>query len=445
MKNVIGIRKETKDELEMRAPLAPGQVKQLVEEHGIKVLVQPAKQRKFTDEEYKNAGAILTDDLTDSNIIFGVKETPIENLIENKPFVFFSHTIKGQSYNMPMLKEILNKNISLLDYELVTDEKGRRLIFFGRYAGYVGMIDSLWILGQRLKTEGYYTPFEKIKQAVEYDSLEEAKKSIEQVGDEIREKGLPEELTPFVTAFTGAGNVSKGAQSIFELLPSEKIKPGEFLDFMEKKNFSNKVLYYVEYDASDIYDRKDGELFDMTIEGHFERFLKNPHDYKSKFEKFLPYFTLLINGIFWTPEYDRLVTKEFVQRQYREGNKLPLRVIGDITCDIGGSIELNQKATRYDNPCYVFDVETGKIIDGWEGNGPVILAVDKLPTELPRESSTSFGAALLPFVPALASADFTADFDKLEIPEEFKKALIAHKGKLTPNFEYLYEYLNNTD
>jgi len=415
--------------------LSPDQVHELVDKFNIKVIVQPAGQRKFTNEEYSNAGAVLKENLSECNIVFGVKEVPFDDLIEEKTFMFFSHTIKGQEYNMPLLKQILDKKITLIDYEPVVNEKGKRIIYFGHFAGYAGMIDSLWILGRRLKYEGFSTPLEKIKQAVDYSSLEEAEASIAEVGNEIKDKGLPENLTPLITAFTGRGNVSKGAQIIYDLLPVRKISPSEVKTLVKSGGYSNKVLYSVEFYSSDIYQRTDG--------GEYERahFQKHPELYKSNFEDYLPYIAMLINGIYWSPEYDRLVTVDFIRKSFSSGGSIPLRVIGDITCDIRGSIELTLKSTRYDNPCYVFDPETGEINDGWEGKGPVILAVDKLPTELPREATASFGSVLLPFVPSLASADFTLDFESLILPEEIKRAVITHNGKLTNNYEYLLKHL----
>ncbi|RMD51470.1 MAG: hypothetical protein D6830_00315, partial [Ignavibacteria bacterium] len=313
---------------------------------------------------------------------------------------------------------------------------GKRIIFFGRFAGIAGMIDSLWILGQRLKYEGYNTPFERIKQAVEYETLEEAENEISAVGKEIAENGLPNELTPLITGFTGRGNVSKGAQKIYELLPVEKFSPGELIDLVESGNYSNRKVYSCEFYSPDLYCRKDGAEFNR------EDFYKHPDLYKSQFEKYIPYLTVLINGIYWEPEFDRLVTKQFITESYKQNKKLSLKVIGDITCDIAGSIELTQKATRYDNPCYVFNPEDQKIYDGWEGSGPVILAVDKLPTEIPREATTSFGASLLPFIPKLAGTDFSKEFDELDLPEEFRGAVIAHLGNLTPKYEYLYEHIS---
>ncbi len=436
MKKIIGIRKESKYPTEKRAPLTPSQVKKLIENSNLNVLVESSSQRVFTDEEYEKAGATVTNDLSACNIIFGVKEVPVEDLIPRKAFCFFSHTIKGQPYNMPMLKEILNRKITLLDYELVKNKDGKRIIFFGNYAGYAGMINSLWLLGRKYLSEGIETPFAKIKQAKEYKNLVEAKEEIIKAGLEIKEKGLPDEIVPLITGFTGYGNVSKGAQSIYDLLPVETIKAGDLPEFVKSGTHSKNKVYKVEFSKFDIYKHKNGKTgWDSKyVSGH-------PEEFESVFHEFIPYLTMLVNGIFWAPEFDKLVTKNFMKKFYTENKNPKLKVIGDITCDVEGSIELTAKITTSDNPAFVYEPLTGKIIDGWEGNGPVILAVDKLPAELPAESSGFFGNALMPFVEKLASADYTKPYENLALPEEFCNAVIAHQGELTEQFKYLLKYL----
>ncbi len=434
MNKTIGIRRETKDNTEQRAPLTPEHVKRLTQEFNVNVVVQPATQRTFSDDEYKNAGAVISEDLSRCNLIFGVKEVPIPDLLPNKTFLFFSHTIKGQEYNIPLLKEILRRNITLIDYELVKNENGKRIIFFGQYAGIVGMIDSLWLLGRRLKYEGIETPFLKIEQAINYSSLKDAEEAIAEVGEIIREKGLPAELIPMVVGFTGRGNVSKGAQRILNLLPVKKIQPSELSSIRQNTN-SNNFVYSVEFYLPEIYYRTDGGSFER------EHFRRNPSLYKSKFNEYLKYLTVFVNGIYWEPSYDRLVTKEFVKKAYENNSLKNLKVIGDVTCDIEGSIELTVKATKYVNPAYVYEPLSGKARDGWEGEGPVILAVDKLPTELPKDASNSFGNALIDFIPELLGTDFSKDFNELNLPPEFAGAVITHKGALTPDFIYLKKFL----
>lgn len=430
----IGIRKETQYPSERRAALIPEHVKQLVNEN-IEVIVEPADQRIFTSEEYIKSGAIISENLKSCNIIFGVKEVPIKDLITNKPFVFFSHTIKGQNYNMPLLQAILDKNITLMDYELVKGDDALRIIFFGKFAGYAGVIDSLWLLGERLKNEGINTPLNKIKQATEYSMLDDAKEAIKYAGNEIKEKGLPDEVVPLITGFTGYGNVSKGAQELYDLLPVVEIKPNELESFIAKGDFSNKVVYKLEFKEEDMYSHPTDKEFS------FKHFVNHPDEYSSLMHKYLPHLTLLINGIYWEEKFPKHVTKNWLKEYYETNSKQKLKIIGDITCDINGSVEMNVKATSSANPAYVYEPLTGKVIDGIEGNGIVILAVDKLPAELPRQASKTFGDALLPFVKILAAADYSVTFEQLDLPREFKDAVIAHKGKLTPNFNYLKKYL----
>lgn len=430
----IGIRKETQYPSERRAPLTPEQIKKINLEN-IKIVVEPAEQRIFSSDDYINAGAEISPDLSNCDIIFGVKEVPIKDLLPNKTYIFFSHTIKGQSYNMPLLKAILEKNITLIDYELIKNEKGQRLVFFGNYAGYAGMINSLWLLGKRFELEGIGNPLSKIKQALNYENLESAEQAIKSVGKEISENGLPKEITPLITGFAGYGNVSKGAQNVYELLPSKTLTPDELEEFVLKGQFSNKVVYKVVFKEVDMYKHISNNEF------NFEHFIKNPNEYESIFSKYIPNLTLLVNGIYWENKFPKHVTKKYLKELYKSDKKRKLKVIGDISCDIEGSIEITVKNTDSKNPSFVYEPLTDEVKNGIEGEGPVVLAVDKLPAELPRESSQYFGNSLFPFVKTLASADYSKKIEELEIPSEIKNAIIAHNGKLTPNFTYLNKYL----
>jgi alpha-aminoadipic semialdehyde synthase len=435
MNNSIGIRIENKDQTERRAPLTPGHIRKIVAEYGIQVWVEPSPNRVFTADEYRQAGAKITSELNDCNIIFGIKEIPKENFAPRQTYCFFSHTIKAQPFNMPMLKKMINLGDTLLDYELVKDDKGVRKIFFGNFAGYAGMINSLWALGQRLYWEGINTPLQRIKQANQYESLRAAETAVKKVGEEIRQNGLPASITPLICGFTGYGQVSRGAQHIFDLLPVVQIPAGELAAFFQKGDFSSNTLYKVEFHERDMFAPAGDHPFGL------QDYFSHPEKYRGKFEQYVPFLTMIVNGIYWEPRCPRLVTKEFLREHFQSRETPRLRVIGDISCDIDGSIEMTVKATNSANPLYVFDPQTEKIVDGWEGPGVVMMAVDKLPAELPREASDFFGNALLPFIPLLAKADFAAPFEKLELPPEFKRAVIVHKGQLTPDFEYLREHI----
>lgn len=440
MEKIIGIRRESIDPNEGRAPLSPIQVRHIVENSNIKFLIQPSPQRKFGDEEYVANGATISENLADCDIILGVKEVPIEELITNKVYVFFSHTFKGQDYNMPLLQHILDNNITLIDYELVKNEFGKRTIFFGEFAGYAGMIDSLWILGQRLLHEGIANPFRFIKQANHYESLDKAKKAVLKAGERINDIGLSYDLVPFIVGFTGYGRVSKGAQEIFDLLPYVEVRPEDLNDFIKEGKFSNRVVYKCEFRKPDIYEYgPKHDLFDLhELELH-------PDEYQTVFEKFVPFLSLLINGIYWEPRFPKLVTKEFMRSIFAATDNPKLKVIGDITCDIDGSIELTVKSTNSSAPCFVYNPINNKVTDGWKGKGTVIMAVDKLPAELPRQATESFGKALYPFIPSLAKVDFSKTSADLKMPREFRNAVIAHQGKLISQYEYLYENLKSNN
>ncbi len=436
MLKCIGIRRETKDKTQRRAPLSPTHVRALVRKHGIRVLVEPWPQRVFPDAEYRRAGAEITDDLSSANIIFGVKEVTSDYLLEHKAYCFFSHTIKGQEYNMDMLQTILDRNISLFDYELVKDNEGKRIVFFGDYAGYAGMIDTLWALGRRLSSEGIRTPFSGIKYANKYESLEEASAAIHKAGRRIARNGLPRELVPFVVGFTGYGRVSTAAQNVFDLLPYEEMEPQDLPAFMQGRKFSNRVLYKVKFQKPDMFQHLvRGKKFNV------KEFTRYPYRYVNRFERYVPFLNIIVNGIYWEPQFPSLLSKRYIKTLFAIERRPRLRVIGDITCDVEGSIELTVKTTDSRNPLYVFEARTGKTIDGWRGRGPVVLAVDMLPTELPREASEAFGTGLLPFVPKLAAASYSKNWNTLNIPSEFRDALITHHGHLTPCFTYLKKHL----
>jgi len=432
MLGIIGIRKEDKDIAERRAPLSPPQVKMLIDKYDLDVVVEPAENRIYANGEYESAGAVISEKLDDCNIIFGVKEIPIERILSGKTYCFFSHTIKGQPNNIPMLQHILNIRSTLIDYEKITDANGRRLIFFGRFAGAAGMVRSLWAFGQRLLWEGITTPFAKVKRAYEYNSLEEAKNAIKEIGEEIGNGGLHQTIVPLICGFAGYGNVSIGAQEIYNLLPYREISPEQLQEVFLQRDFSNNYVYKVVFREKDI-------VIPVSLNQPFELldYYQHPHKYQSRFSTYIPFLSILINAIYWESHYPRLVTVEYLKKLF-EANKQPrLRVIGDISCDIKGSVECTVEIGDFDKPVYVFDPKSEKIQYGWEGTGPVILALDRLPNEFAKEATESFGEAILPFFPELASCDFNQPFDQLVPPDEFKKAIIAHQGELTPSFRYL--------
>lgn len=435
-KTCIGIRREDKNEWERRAPLTPHDVGALIKNEGLDFIVQPSPIRVFKENEYTAVGAKASEDLSKCGLVFAIKELPLHFILKDKTYVFFSHTIKGQEHNMPMLKKMIESGCTLIDYERVVDEHNKRLIFFGEHAGLAGMIDTLWAFGQRLDWEKIENPFSELLQAYRYDDLDAAAEAISNVGEKIETKGLPSSLVPLVIGIAGYGNVSRGAQKILTYLPTTEIEPKELLEFAGKKRFSKRTIYKaVFHEEHTVEPASELSKFDL------HDFYGHPERYRSKFSIYLPYISILVNCIYWDKRYPRLVEKAELVELYKTEKKPRLRVVGDISCDIDGGVEFTAKATNPAEPVFVYDPSTDKVMDGFAGHGPVVLAVDNLPCELPKESSNDFSHVLKRFVPSIAMANFTVDFEELELPPEIKRAVIVYRGKLTPDYEYLSKFL----
>ncbi len=435
--NVIGIRHEDKYKMERRVALTPSHVKILINEYNLRVLVESSPKRVFKDDEFAAVGAEIVTDLSEAQVIFGVKEMPIDFFEEEKTYIFFSHTIKGQEYNMPLLKRMIEKKINLIEYEKIANDNGQRLIFFGRFAGLAGMINSLWSLGQRWLEMGYETPFAKLQQSHKYDSLEDAIHAVSMAGSEILEEGFPEELLPITIGITGYGNVAKGAQEILSLLPIEEVSPSELLELKERGEYNNTTIYTTTFKEKHISRTKD------TL-GKFELqdYYNHPEKYENNFEQYVPELTVLMNCMYWAPEYPRIITKDFLAELNQLGTP-KLTVIGDVTCDPDGSIESTHLGTFIEDPVYVYNPETREPIMGFKGDGILTMAVDILPSELPREASQAFGDALLHFAPQISAADFHVPFEELNLPNPIKNGMILHHGKYTPKFEYMREFVQD--
>jgi len=427
----LGIIKETKNKWERRVPLNPAAVRQLTEK-GFIVKVQPSENRIYKNDEFADAGALLENDLSDCDLIMGVKEIPIPSIIKGKPHLFFSHTIKGQDYNMHLLQYFLDTQSTLLDYERIIDAKGRRLVFFGKFAGNAGMVDALWSAGQRYWQEyGLKTPFLKVKQSYQYDSLEQCLAELREIGEEITRDGLPAEICPFNICLLGYGNVSIGCQEILTSFPIEEVMPDELAD-LEEKHSKNR-MYLSVFCEEHLVERKDGGEFQLGD------YFVNGNQYKSKMEKYLPYCTMYMSGIYWASGYPIFLKNSELKKLQSEQPKLV--VIGDITCDIEGSIEATRKVTMPDNPVFIYNPETDGLTDGFKGTGFALCAIDNLPCEFPREASDFFSAMLSPFVEGMLNNEFGKKLGDSTLPAEMIKACIVKQGKLETAYTYLEEYL----
>jgi alpha-aminoadipic semialdehyde synthase len=437
----IGIRREDKNQWERRVPLIPEDVSGLISDESLRFVVQPSPIRIFENNEYEEAGAQVSEDLSACPVVLAVKEIPSELLMEGRTYIYFSHTIKGQHYNMDMLRRLMELKCNLIDYERITDEKDRRLIFFGRHAGLAGAMDTFWSLGERLAWEGVDpNPFRSVKMAHRYDSLQAAFEKIRNdAGLAMKRDGLPVTLCPFVVGVTGYGNVSKGAQEVIDLFPNEELAPEELEVFFSRGGFDRHKIYKVVFREEHLVVPGEKD----TVFG-LQDYYDHPEKYRGDFERYLPFLSVMINCIYWDNPYPRLFTKESARKLFAAEEPPRIRVVGDISCDINGSIEFTKKATEPDNPVYVYDPEGDRILDGVRGKGPVVMAVDNLPCELPREASEDFSRALKPFVAAIAEEDFSRPFDSLQLPDPIKKALILHQGRFAPDYQFMEKFLQET-
>jgi alanine dehydrogenase len=431
----LGIRKEDKNVWERRVPLTPHAVEEF-RKQGLEIWVERFPRRAYIDEDYENAGATMVDDVTPCDLVLGIKEMPASKFREGGAYMFFSHTIKGQHHNMGMLRTLVEKKCTLLDYEQIKDDQGRRLVFFGRFAGLAGMIDTLWTLGQRLLAQGIDTPFKEITQAHEFPSLQVARETISAVGRHIEEQGLPADLVPMVFGFTGYGNVSQGAQEIFDLLPYVEVQPKDLPEIVAASTGVARKLIKVVYHEEHLAAPNDpAKRFDLL------EYYNHPERYHSIFEPHLPLFTVLVNGIYWTEKYPRLATRDQLAALFAPAGKAKLRVVGDVSCDVDGSLACTVMETEPGHPVYVYDPLTANAPMGFKGPGIAVMAVSNLPCELPMEASAFFSSVLHKYIEPLAQMRMDEPFSQCRLPTELKRSVILWRGEFTPAFSYMRDFL----
>lgn len=396
----IGIIREGKNPPDRRVPFCPDQLKSLSERFAgrFSFMVESSPDRCYSDREYLAAGIKVAPDISDADVFFGVKEVPIGKLIPNKTYFFFSHTIKKQHYNKPLLRAILEKNICLIDYEALKDMEGNRVVAFGRWAGIVGAYNAFWTYGKK-------TALYDIKRASECGDLLELTKELKKV-----------QLPPVKIVVTGAGRVGRGVKEILEVLNIPEVEPDEFLHLY----FEEPVFTVLDTSA---YNRRKSD-------GGYNReeFYSNPEKYESHFLKFAEAAEIFIAAAYWDPEAPRLFSLDDIKSP-----DFSISVIADVTCDIGGSIPTTLRASHILEPVYDVDRETGEEIHAFGSQTSIsVMAIDNLPCELPRESSRAFGQMLEQWViPALLQQN-----DPM-----LERATVARDGDLTLEFMYLRDFV----
>lgn len=431
----VGILRETKQG-ERRAPLVPDDVNWLLQK-GIKVEVESSPQRIFKDNTYRASGAKVIKRIKEADVVLGIKEPCLDLLHPAKIYMFFSHTIKGQAENMSLLAGCLKKKITLIDYERIVDAEGRRLVYFGRFAGICGLVDSLYYFGQKMKKRGIKKqPFSLLSPCYRYGSLKEIKQAISKVLHYIQSKGFDKRLAPFIIGITGHGHVSQGVQEILELFNPQELYPRDMLESIRHEKGINKKIFKIVFLREEKIRLKTGKGF------YFEEYLDHPERFESNLDLYLPYLNILVHTSYWDKRFPRIVTKRMINRLSK---KKPFRLefIADISCDINGSIELTYKPTTSANPTFTYEPEKRAFSDGTKGKGITILAIDNLPSELPRDASIEFGGILRDYVYQLAVHGVKDVSNHVALPSEIRRAVITQGGRLRKDFSYLKKFLKS--
>ncbi|HQW71423.1 MAG: alanine dehydrogenase [Saprospiraceae bacterium] len=398
----IGILCEGKVPHDDRVALTPKQCKLLMgNPYNFDIVVQPSSHRCYTDEEYFASGVPVMQDISQSDIILGVKEVPIKDLMPHKKYFFFSHTIKKQAHNRKLLQAILQKNITLIDYETLVDDHGGRLIAFGKYAGIVGAHNGLWTYGQRT---GLFD-WPRLK---DLHDFEQARTIYHQTT-----------LPPVKIVLTGSGRVAYGAISALKDMNIQEVSP---LEFLKQEDFETAVFTHLT--SADYVKHKDNKIFVK------KDFYQNPQDYVSIFKPYAEKANIFLNCIYWDTRAPAFFTMEEIADA-----SFNIEVIGDITCDIApeSSVPTTLKASTIDEPVFGIDTESFEITAPYKETSIDVMSIDNLPNELPRDASRYFGDQFIKVIIPELMAENSKILDY---------ATIAKDGALTPHFMYLNEYVH---
>jgi len=398
----LAIIKERKSPPDRRVVFSPKACQKLLKKYpSLNIYIEPSNIRAYRDEQYIEAGLNLTSDLSECDVFLAVKEVPIENLIPNKSYFFFSHTIKKQAYNRNLLKAILDKNITLYDHEVITDVKGRRLVAFGKYAGIVGAYNAIRTYG--LKSQLFNLP--KASEIHNKIALIEKLKAVK--------------LPPIKIVITGKGRVGKGTHEILTGMGLKEVSVKEFLN----QTFNEAVFVQIDVDYYNKRIFKDGVRFTK------HDFFANPTAYQSNFMRFAKVADIYISGHFYAQGAPYIFT-----RKDAKNPDFNIKVVADISCDINGPVASTLRSSTITNPIYGYDPVTEKETDYLNPNAIAVMAVDNLPCELPIDASDGFG---LMFEKHVMPAFFNDDADGI-----LQRARMTSNGKLTQKFAYLQDFVD---
>jgi len=395
----FGLIKERKNPPDRRVVFSPNELLRFKKEYPeAEIVVERSDIRIFKDEEYEALGFEITDDVSDCDVLFGVKEVPIESLIPNKKYFFFSHTIKKQPYNRLLLQSILDKNIDLYDHETIVDENNNRLIGFGRYAGNVGAYNAIRTFG--LKFDLFQLP--------KAETL--SGKSV--LVEKLKRLVLP----PIKIVVTGSGKAGMGTKEILDAMKMKAVSPQDFLT----KKYDSAV--YTQIEVDDYYKRLDGGVFVKSD------FYTNPTEFISDFEKFSQVADIFIAAHFYGNNAPYILTNDMLKSA-----KNTIKVVADISCDVNGPVACTIKASTIADPIFGYLPSTQKEVDMFHPASIAVMSVDNLPCELPKDASEGFGVM---FMDHVIPAFFNEDKDQI-----LHRAQMTDNGKLTERFNYLTDFV----
>ncbi|PPK86710.1 alanine dehydrogenase [Neolewinella xylanilytica] len=392
----IAVIREDKQPPDARVPLSPRQVAEL-RARGLDIVVQPSSNRCFTDTEYRDLDIPLQEDLADRELLLGIKEVPINCLLPGKTYCNFAHVAKFQPYNQALLRALLDRRITHIDYEYLTDDRGARLIAFGYWAGMVGAHNGVWAYGKR--TGKLELP--RLKDLYDYAAAQEVYRAI----------SLPE----IRVVLTGTGRVGCGAARVLKDLGFREVAPAAFLEATSGPVFTQLAV-------EDYAAHPSGRPVDR------QHFYAHAEEYVSTFDRFARRADIFINGIFWDGKAPAFFTREMMQSP-----DFAIATIADITCDIApaASVPSTLKASTIANPVFGYDPATGTETAPFQAEYVDVMSIDNLPSELPRDASEAFGSILV--------EDILPEFDK-ETSDILRRATITHAGNLGPEFTYLSDF-----
>lgn len=397
----IGLIREGKSPADNRVALTPAQCKWIQKNApGITIVAQSSPVRCFSDREYQLAGAEVSDDLSDCDILLGIKEVPVQQLIPGKIYLFFSHTKKKQPHNQQLLKAILEKNITLIDYECLEHEDGQRIIGFGFFAGVVGAHNGMMAYGNRT---GLFT-MDRVYMQRSFRELIHTYFGLR--------------LPNVKIAVTGSGRVAHGILEVMNLMGIHEVEPDEYL----QRRFSYPV--YTQLKGAELYEHKE------TAKYNREEFHAHPELYRCKFFPYAAQTDILMNGVYWEKNIPRLFEKEDVKAE-----QFIIQTIADITDDVNGSVPINTGDQSIEDPVYGVDRNTLEKTAPYLKNSIDIMAVGNLPNELPRDASRYFGEQLIKHV----LEDLVGNGSEI-----IDRATMAKGGRLTSHFDYLQDYIDGS-